>query len=93
MPNEMIGNWVDKAKANVSAPEASTGVNVVRREPAMTKGQMIMDVADRLWPGLMDVFKGVRDHSGMLLQPAHVRGIALNAAQDLVEEHYSNPKP
>ncbi len=88
MANETISNWVSKAK-NATPPAASQGVTVVRRDVPMTKGQMIMDVADRLWPGLMELFKDVRDKSGLLLQPAHVRGIALNMAQDLVQKHDS----
>lgn len=86
MANEPIGSWVNKAKANQVAPSAPAGVNVVRREVPMTKGQMIMDLADKLWLGLPELFKDVRDRSGMLLQPAHLRGIALNMAQDLIRK-------
>ena len=88
MPNETIGNWVEKAKANAATHSDSTGtVNVVRRAAAPTTGQMIMDMADKLWPGLMDLLKGAHDGSGLLLQPAHVRGIALNMAQTLVKKN------
>ena len=89
MPNETISHWVNKAKNNPVPQPASEGVTVVRRAVPMTRGQMIMDVADKLWPGLMDLFKDVRDKSGLLLQPAHVRGIALNMAQDLIQKHDS----
>lgn len=87
MANETIGNWVEKAKANNATSAApANGVNVVRRTQ-QTKGQMIMEVADKLWPGLLELFSNVRDKSGMLVQPAHVRGIALNMAQDLVNSN------
>ena len=46
-----------------------------------------MDIADKIWPSLMKLFSGVRDENGMLMQPAHVRGIALNVAQDLVNNN------
>jgi len=49
-----------------------------------TKGEIIMDMADRMWPSLMKLFAEVRDENGFLMQPAHVRGIALNVAQNLV---------
>ena len=82
MANETISNWVDKAKANTAIP-AEDNVKVVRREAAPTKGQIIMDIADKLWPWLLETLKDVRDNTGMLLQPAHIRGIALTMAQDL----------
>ncbi len=83
MSNEPINHWVAKAKeAPAAVPQG--GVNVVRRDVAPTKGQTIMDIAEKLWPGLMEMLKGKRDKTGLLLQPAHIRGIALNIAQDLV---------
>ena len=82
MANETINNWVEKAKANV-AVAVQDSVQVVRREAEPTKGQIIMDIADKLWPWLLETLKDVRDNTGMLLQPAHIRGIALTMAQDL----------
>lgn len=87
MSREPINSWVEKAKNNAGPNEAqNSGVNVVRRE-APNKGAIIMEIADRIWPSLMEMFRGMRDDSGMLLQPAHVRGIALNVAQDLMKKH------
>lgn len=87
MGNETISHWVEKAKNAPAAPaQKESGVQVVRREPPPTTGQVIMDIADKLWPGLMELFHGMRDSSGMLLQPAHVRGIALNMAQELAKK-------
>jgi len=86
MSNESIGDWVQKAKSAPNSPDSVKGntVTVIRRTP-LSKGQVIMDMAEKLIPGLTDLFKGVRDNTGMLLQPAHVRGIALNMAQGLIK--------
>jgi hypothetical protein len=86
MSNETIGHWVEKAKAAPSSTDSAKGstVTVIRRAPP-SKGQVIMDMAEKLMPGLTDLLKGVRDNTGMLLQPAHVRGIALNMAQGLIK--------
>lgn len=89
MSREPINNWVAKAKQDASSAAAvqtnSEGVRVVRCE-APSKGQLIMQLADKIWPGLRELLQDVRDNSGMLLQPAHIRGIALNMAQELVNQ-------
>lgn len=89
MNGESINRWVDKAKQGSSEGNADDvkGVQVVRREATVSKGQMIMDAADKILPGLQELLRGVRDNSGMLLQPAHIRGIALRMAQGLVANH------
>ncbi len=90
MPKDNVSNWVQKAKnagANVSG---DNGVQVIRREAPASKGNMIMDIAERIRPYLLELFTGIRDKQGMLYQPAHVRGIALNMAQDLLKAHEDN---
>ena len=86
MAKDVIGHWVEKAKTAGSDVQQAGGVQVIRREPK-SKGEVIMDIADKIWPSLMKLFSGVRDENGMLMQPAHVRGIALNVAQDLVNNN------
>lgn len=90
MGNDSINNWVANAKTANTTTQGSNGVKVIRREVARTKGAIIMEVADKIWPHLMKMFEGVRDSNGFLLQPAHVRGIALNVAQDIVNEESKN---
>jgi len=85
MPNDSIGNWVEKAKSSETSKMQTSGIKVIRREEPKTKGQIILMIADRMFPRLMAFFKDKRDESGMLLQPAHVRGIALNLAEVLVK--------
>ena len=45
-----------------------------------------MEIAERIRPWLSKMFEGVRDENGMLVQPARVRGIALDVAQRIVQE-------
>ena len=84
MAEDNISHWVKKAKDGSSA-QHHNGVNVIRRAEPKTKGEMIMDIADRIWPSMMKLFADTRDENGVLMQPAHVRGIALNVAQDLLK--------
>ena len=95
MAQETISSWVQKAKIAGDDSASSNSVNgssikVIRREVPMTKGNMIMDIAEKIRPFLMNLFLGIRDEAGMLYQPAHVRGIALNMAQDLLRKHEEN---
>ena len=92
MAHDMIGNWVEKAKSSETVANSGSGVKVIRRELPASRGNMIMDIAERIRPFLMELFKGIRDKQGMLYQPAHVRGIALNMAQDLLKIHEDNQK-
>ena len=86
MSHDAISNWVERAKSNASGDDASEigGVQVIRREQAHAKGNIIMSIAEILRPWLMKVYEGVRDNNGLLVQPATVRAIALNVAQDMV---------
>jgi len=90
MAHDSIGNWVQKAKSDAPADSGKSGVKVIRREEAKSKGNLIMEIAEKIRPYLMRMFKGVRDEEGQLYQPAHVRGIALNMAQDLLKVHEEN---
>jgi hypothetical protein len=87
MSNDAINNWVEKAKSHTeSADNRAGGVQVVKRAVPVTKGNIIMEVAEKLRPWLTSLFANVRDEHGMLVQPAKVRAIALNVAQDLVRK-------
>jgi len=93
MTQDVIGNWVEKARS-AAATTASTddsSVQVIKRIVPQNKGSLIMEVAEKIRPFLINMFDGVRDENGMLLQPARVRGIALNVAQSIVNQgEYQN---
>ena len=85
-----MSHWVKKAKSThdertANKVENPPGVKVIRNKPKST-GETIMEIADAIWPSLMKLFEGTRDENGMLVQPARVRGIALNVAQGLVKD-------
>lgn len=50
-----------------------------------TRGNQIMELAERLRPALLKQFEGFRDENGIPVQPARVRGIALIIAQNLIK--------
>jgi hypothetical protein len=83
MSQEVINSWIKKAKSAENATTRPAGVQVIKR--VETRGNIIMEVAEKLRPYLAKMFEGIRDEEGLLLQPAHVRGIALNMAQELVK--------
>ena len=84
MSHDAINNWVANAKSADKAGAANPkAIKVVRA--TQSKGNLIMEVAEKLRPHLLKLFEGVRDTEGMLLQPARVRGIALNMAQSIVQ--------
>ncbi|NBX04184.1 MAG: hypothetical protein EBR02_09055 [Alphaproteobacteria bacterium] len=87
MSHDAINSWVKNAKNEHSTPVAAgkQGVKVVRA-PQQTKGNLIMQVAEAIRPHLMKMFEGVRDAEGFVMQPARVRGIALNVAQGIVNQ-------
>ncbi|MDE3016052.1 MAG: hypothetical protein KGI29_03920 [Pseudomonadota bacterium] len=91
MSHDAINSWVEKAMQSEDtagdAARAPNGVQVIRRVQPSNKGKIIMEVAEKIWPSFMKLFAGVRDENDMVLQPAHVRGIALNVAQELVNKH------
>jgi hypothetical protein len=87
MSEDIIGSWLEKAKQNEQGSDASPqGVRVVRRAP-QNRGSLIMEVAEKIRPWLIKMFEGVRDENGMLMQPAHIRAVALNVAQRIVVEN------
>ena len=57
-----------------------------RRPVTQSRGSVILEIAERLRPWLMKMFEGVRDPHGNIMQPAHIRGIALNLAQRIIKE-------
>lgn len=76
--------WLKKTQSTTAEPKAE-GIQVIRRIEIQSRGNIIMEVAEKIRPFLTKMFDGVRDDEGMLLQPAHIRGIALNVAQGLVK--------
>jgi hypothetical protein len=85
MDEKVISHWLDKTRAR-PASETAAGVQVIRREKAPPRGQIIMEMAEKLRPWIASMFENVRDDNGMLVQPSRVRGIALNVAQRIVHE-------
>lgn len=85
MSNDAINSWVGKAKTPAAVAAKKGGVTIIKRE-VQSRGNVIMEVAEKIRPFLLKMFEGVRDEAGMLLQPAHIRGIALNMAQNIVKE-------
>ncbi len=51
----------------------------------VSRGAMIMEIAEKLRPVFSNFFNGRRDDNGMLFQPSHIRGFALNCAEYLVK--------
>ena len=90
MANEMMSNWGETAGgmfASPKTPNLKTG-----KQAQKSKGNIIMEVAEMLRPWLMQKLEGMRDKNGMVAQPAHIRGIALNIAQRLLNEQEKNEK-
>src|SRR5689334_19462213 len=89
MSHDAINSWIEKAKhagkTIKSAASDQPGIQVIRA-PAPNAGQIIVDLSERIFPWLMKMFDGARDENGMAVQPAHIRGIALNVAQGIVKE-------
>lgn len=75
-----MSSWADKSKNDPAAKRA---------EPK-SRGSVIMDIAEKIRPFVMNIYAGLRDEAGMLYQPAHIRGVALNMAQDLLKMHEEN---
>lgn len=87
MDNDAIENWIERAIKNEARDNSSpAGLKVIKRS-AQTRGNLIMEIAEKLRPWLSKMFEGVRDENEMLVQPSRVRGIALNVAQQIVLEH------
>lgn len=85
--NDSITEWVAKAQTNETTAPEQKGVRVIRREqPQQSIGQLIMKVADKIRPHIAAMCEGVRNNEGTLLQPAHIRGIALEVAEGLVRD-------
>ena len=86
MSHDAINSWVNNAKKPIPAAAKSAAIQVVTRAQEQTRGNLIIDIAEKIRPYLMKMFEGVRDENGMLLQQANVRGIALNVAQSIAKE-------
>lgn len=79
-------SWVENS---VGGAIPSAGASVYPE----SRGRLIMGVAEKIRPTLAKMFKNVRDDDGILLQPAHIRAIALNMAQSIVKEYEMKPTP
>ena len=90
MNEDGINKWVGHARANENASDGNNGVKVIRNEPQKSRGTLIMEMADRLRPYLSQWFDGKYNDDGMLIQPAHVRGFAIEMAEHLVKQQYQN---
>jgi hypothetical protein len=85
MSHDSINSWVEKAKnLALGDSEAHVGIRIIRNGHKKSASP-IMEIADRLRPWLLQMYAGVRDAHGMPVQPAHIRGLALNVAQDIVK--------
>lgn len=85
MTHDAIDNWIERAKqAEGDINPANNDIKVIRRGSMQTRGNRIMEIAEYLRPWLTKMYAGVRDENGMLVQPSRIRGIALNAAQEIV---------
>lgn len=82
MTHELMSEWVQKAK---NGANAATVTEQKKKKAIPTKGNIILEIAEKLRPLITKLFEGKHDANGMLVQPAHVRGIALNVAQELVK--------
>jgi len=91
MNEQNINEWVGRAKAGETViTSGDTTVKVIRKEPPKNRGSIIMAVAEALRPHLNKLFEGKRDNEGLVIQPAHIRGYALNMAQYLVQKNEEN---
>jgi hypothetical protein len=94
MSHDAINSWVRKAKSKeFQEAVIKRGVqkkistkNGLRGDELRSNGSFIMEIAEKIRPHLQRMFAGVRDENGMILQPAHIRGIALNVAQDIFKK-------
>ena len=89
MSHEAVGNWIENAKSAALAAPRIPNMKTGGRMPK-SKGNIIMEMAERFFPWLMKMTDGVRDKNGLPVQPAHVRAIALNLAQRIVNEQESH---
>ena len=92
MTHEVIGNWVENAKKANKTGHADKvdGIQVITRVTPQNRGNLILEISEKIRPWLMSMLDGMRDNNGMLLQPAHVRAIALDVAQGIVKRHEAN---
>lgn len=68
--------------ANRLANKMAAGKNVYQ-----TQGNKIMQIAEILRPMIAQWLEGTKTRDGLPLQPATVRAIALNTAQNLLKQH------
>jgi hypothetical protein len=86
MTHDALEGWIKNARQSGGESALASGIRVIRNPKAPSRGAQIMEIAEKLRPWFAKMFEGVRDENGMLVQPARVRGIALNVAQRIVQE-------
>jgi len=86
MSQDVISNWVQKAKSDDFITVQPDGVLVIRRVDPKNKGWAIMKIAETIFPGLIKMFEHARDKNGMRMHPSRVRAVALNVAQGIVND-------
>lgn len=57
-----------------------------RKDSFQTRGARIMELSEQLRPMISEWLMGCKNAEGMPVQPAQIRAIALNVAQDLVKK-------
>ncbi|MDX1974451.1 MAG: hypothetical protein SFT92_02120 [Rickettsiales bacterium] len=85
MSQEVISEWVAKAKHAEKNPAPAVKRQAPKAPPS--KGNIIMELAERLRPWIAKMFDGQHSNEGMLIQPAHIRAISLNVAQAIVQQN------
>jgi len=91
MSHDAINSWVNKAKNTPHhAAVAAGGIMVIQH--VQSHGNLIMEIAEKIRPHLQKMFMGGRDNEGMLIQPAHIRGIALDVAQEIAKRQTETKK-
>ena len=93
MIRDPIDSWIEKTTHDSmhGAEEEDSGDDIrviARRHQPINQGNIIVELAEKIRPALIRMFAGVRDESGIPIQPATIRGISLNLAQRLVKEYY-----
>lgn len=58
----------------------------LKKKNFQTEGQKIMQLAEVLRPHIASWLEGYKNRDGLPVQPATVRGVALNTAQAIIKQ-------
>lgn len=86
MTSDAIDNWIERARQNEANSAEHDGACVAKRSNKKSRGDLILEISEKLRPWLTKMYEDVRDENGMIVQPSRVRGIALNVAQLIVQD-------